>query len=168
MTLNGRSWIAAALAVSLLSTVAACGSDPDRAAGQSRLSDGGGGGIPLLGFGKKKAATASQNEIGVNSFLWRASLDTLAFMPLSSADPNGGTIITDWYANPEQPKERFKATVYILDTRLRADGLKVAINKQALTANGWTDATVDPDVAIQIENKILVRARELRLSTLSN
>jgi len=103
------------------------------------------------------------NEIGVNSFLWRASLDTLNFMPLASADPYGGVIITDWYANPEVPNERFKATVYILDTRLRADALAISINKQQLTANGWSDVAIDPDAELQIENAILTRARQLRL-----
>jgi len=61
------------------------------------------------------------SAIGVNGYLWRATLDTLAFMPLASADPYGGVVITDWYVNPDKPDERFKATVYILDSRLRAD-----------------------------------------------
>ena len=73
------------------------------------------------------APDGSPTQIGVNSYLWRATLDTLAFMPLASADPYGGTIITDWYVNPEKPDERFKCTVYILDSRLRADGLKVSV-----------------------------------------
>jgi Domain of unknown function (DUF3576) len=164
-----RSWTTAGAAAALLvSAVAlsACGSDPDRQDGQSRLGDSSGGG-GFLGIGGKKKEVAG-DQIGVNSFLWRASLDTLRFMPLVSADAFGGTIITDWYANPEAPRERFKATVYILDTRLRADGLNVSVNRQTLTANGWLDAPSDPDVAIQLENKILVRARELRLSTLPN
>jgi hypothetical protein len=75
----------------------------------------GGGGL----FGGHRAAPSTAANLGVNAFLWRASLDTLAFMPLASADPFGGVIITDWYANPEKPDERFKCTVYILDTRLR-------------------------------------------------
>lgn len=112
-------------------------------------------------------AARSAERIGVNSFLWRASLDTLSFMPLASADPYGGVIITDWYANPERPNERFKATVYILDTRLRADALNVSINKQQLTVNGWGEAAIDPATAVQIENAILTRARQLKLSTVS-
>jgi hypothetical protein len=101
----------------------------------------------------------------VNAFLWRASLDTLAFMPLSSADPYGGVIITDWYANPEKPDERFKLTVYILDTRLRADGLNVAVNKQVRNAAGvWVDAIASDQTATDIENAILTRARQLKLS----
>jgi hypothetical protein len=142
--------------------LASCGHNPDRAPGQSR-SEGGGG---FLGIGKKSKGSGDTGaQIGVNSFLWRATLETLSFMPLASADPNGGVVTTEWYANPEAPRERFKATVYILDTRLRADGLKVAINRQTLAANGWADAPSDPEVALQIENQILVRARELRLST---
>jgi hypothetical protein len=106
--------------------------------------------------------------IGVNSFLWRASLDTLNFMPLASADPFGGVIITDWYSDAAAPNERFKATVYILDTRLRADALNVSIFRQQQQNGQWVDATVDPDTEIQIENAILTRARQLRLSQLGN
>ncbi|MBY0562726.1 MAG: DUF3576 domain-containing protein [Hyphomonadaceae bacterium] len=103
--------------------------------------------------------------IGVNSYLWRASLDTLNFMPLASADPFGGVIITDWYSDPTTPNERFKATVYILDTRLRADALNVSIFRQQQVNGAWADASVDPETEIQIENSILTRARQLRLRT---
>ena len=72
--------------------------------------------------------------LGVNSYLWHASLDTLAFMPLQSADPFGGVIITDWYSAPENPNERMKVTIYILDRRLRADGLKIAVFRQTRSA----------------------------------
>src|SRR5262249_12861972 len=74
--------------------------------------------------------TAGGTAIGVNAYLWRATLDTLAFMPLASADPYGGVVITDWYVNPEKTDERFKCTVYILDTRLRGDALKVTVFKE--------------------------------------
>lgn len=119
-----------------------------------------------LTFGGDDAQQQQQPDsgIGVNSFLWRASLDTISFMPLVSADPFGGVIITDWYSDPTTPNERFKATVYILDTRLRADALNVSIFKQTQQNGQWVDATVDPDTEIQIENAILTRARQLRLS----
>jgi hypothetical protein len=122
----------------------------------------------LFGGGKARAPQ-SEASIGVNAFLWRASLDTLAFMPLSSADPYGGVIITDWYANPEKPDERFKCTVYILDTRLRADGLNVTVNKQVRDASGgWVDATASDQTATDLENAILTRARQLKLSNVQN
>lgn len=92
-------------------------------------------------------------------------METLNFMPLDQVDPFGGVIITDWYANPQVPAERFKANVYILDTNLRADGLKVSIFKQTQTANGWQDANIDADTARQIENAILTRARQLFIAT---
>ena len=115
-----------------------------------------------------RAATARTAGIGVNSYLWRATLDTLAFMPLNSADPYGGIIITDWYSNPEKPGERFKATVYILDTRLRADGLSVSVFKQIKdSAGAWADAPVSAQTDIDIENAILTKARQLRLSNLN-
>jgi hypothetical protein len=103
----------------------------------------------------------------VNGYLWRATLDTLAFMPLQSADPYGGVVNTDWYINPEKPNERFKATVYILDTRLRADGLNVTVFKQVSDGNGgWAPAPVADQTSTDIENAILTRARQLRLSNL--
>jgi hypothetical protein len=114
--------------------------------------------------GKKAPAQAG---IGVNSYLWRASLDTLAFMPLASADPYGGVINTDWYANPERPNERFKVTVYILDTRLRADGLTVTVFKQLKGADGaWVDSETSAQTAVDFENAILTKARQLRLSNI--
>jgi hypothetical protein len=106
--------------------------------------------------------------LGVNSFLWHASLDTLAFMPLSSADPFGGVIITDWYSAPDDKNERMKVTVYILDRRLRADGIKIAVFRQTNTGGVWTDAAVNPDMSTRLEDAILTRARELRLASESS
>jgi len=104
--------------------------------------------------------------IGVNSYLWRASLDTISFMPLASADPYGGTIITDWYANPNSPNERFKITVYILDQQLRSDALKVSVFRQAKgTGGAWLDAPADPRTGTKLENSILTRAREMRITS---
>jgi hypothetical protein len=103
--------------------------------------------------------------IAVNSFLWRASLDTVSFMPLSSADPFGGVIITDWYSPPEAPNERFKLNVFILDRQLRADGLRVAVFKENANGNGWRAAPLDKTTAINIENRILERARELKVAS---
>lgn len=103
--------------------------------------------------------------IGVNAFLWRASLDTIDFMPLVSADPFGGVIITEWYQPPTTTDERLKLNVYILDTQLRADAVKVAVFRQTLNGRGdWQDATVDPATSLELENTILTRARELRIA----
>jgi len=112
--------------------------------------------------------TGGQAQIGVNGYLWRASLDTLAFMPLASADPYGGVIITDWYAAAEAPNERFKATVYILDTRLRADGLNVTLFKQMAVGGAWVDSAISPQTETDLENAILTRARQLRLANINN
>jgi hypothetical protein len=156
--LKGAIFMVAALALASCSMFRADDSGASRADDNAGRSSGGGG---LFGGGGNRR---SEDGIGVNSYLWRASLDTLNFMPLQSADPFGGVIITDWYSAPTTPNERFKATVYILDTRLRADALNVSIFRQTNTGGSWSDASVDPDTEIQIENAILQRARELRLS----
>lgn len=129
----------------------------------------GGGGFPLhmIGGGPKTAPQPAPG-MGVNAFLWRSTLETLSFMPLASADPYGGIILTDWYANPEKTDERFKVTVYILDTRLRADGISVTVFKQVKDATGgWTNAPVSAQTSIDVENAILTKARQLRLSTIN-
>ena len=129
-------------------------------------------GCSIFGSETANTSTASSADIGpeengalgVNAYLWRASLDTLSFLPLASADPYGGVIITDWYANPDKKDERMKATVYILDTRLRADGISAAVFRETLTNGVWTPASVSPDTNVALENAILSKARELRLS----
>src|SRR3954468_13278170 len=125
-------------------------------------------GLAACGHGRgPQERVSAVGGIGVNSYLWRATLDTLSFMPLQSADPYGGVIVTDWYTNPEKPDERFKCTVYILDSRLRADGLNVAVFKQNKDASGaWIDAPHAGQTETDIENSILTRARQLRLSNI--
>lgn len=107
--------------------------------------------------------------IGVNSFLWRASLDTLSFMPLTSADPFGGVIITDWYTPPQTPGERFKISAFILDRTLRADGVRISVFRQSQQSPGnWIDSAVGDTMATDLENTILTRARQLRIRTLAS
>jgi hypothetical protein len=114
-------------------------------------------------FGKSKPDNQGVG-IGVNAFLWRASLDTVSFMPITTADAFGGTIITDWYQLPETPSERYKVNVFILDRQLRADGVKVSLFKQVKDASGtWIDVRTDPKMVIDLENSILTRARQLRV-----
>ncbi len=103
---------------------------------------------------------------GANPYLWRASLDTMEALPLVSADPFGGTIIYDWRSFEDSADERIKATVYILDSRLRADGVKVSVFRQVNQDGAWTDADTDPETGIQLENAILARARNLKASEL--
>lgn len=114
------------------------------------------------GFTRGMAGGGSGN-ISVNPFLWRAALDTISFMPITSADPFGGAIITDWYAPPETPRERFKINLLILAKELRSDGIKVTVFRQERDdSGGWSTAPVENNTAIDLENVILTRARELR------
>ncbi len=119
-----------------------------------------------IGIGKGAAGSAQAQDgggaLGVNAYLWRGALDTLSFMPLASADPFGGVIITDWYQPPTSGGERFKATAYILGRQLRADGVKVSIFRQVAQGGQWVDQPVSAVTTSEIENKVLARARELR------
>ncbi len=120
--------------------------------------------------GAKKADLAASRvtTIGVNSYLWRASLDALAKMPLLQADANSGVIITDWYANPANPGERMKVSVSIIDQDLRADALRVAASRQVAQNGAWVDAPVQAATVQKVEEIILTKARELRQSAIAN
>ena len=117
----------------------------------------GGGGTPRADLQAAQATT-----IGVNAYLWRASLETLGFMPMAQVDSSGGVIVTDWYANPQAPEERVKVTVYILDRDLRADGLRVAAVRQQQQGGNWIDVPVRAGTVQRLEETILARARDLR------
>lgn len=160
-----------ALLVSLL--VCACGvelGEPfDDSVERGKANEGGylfGGrtGVSLATLGQN--APGGPGGIGVNAFLWRATLDTLSFIPLASADPFGGVIISDWYAPPTSGgNERFKVNVLILDQRLRADAVKVSVFKQQKMDENWLDTAMNPTTASEIEDAILTRAREMWLDS---
>lgn len=132
------------------------------ACGGNKGSDGRNAALATYSGSGAQAAT-------VNRYLWAASLETLDFLPIFSADPIAGLIITDWYINPEAPTERLKTNVYILDSALRADALRVSVFRQAREEDGsWIDTTVNPATAREIENAILTRARQLRLNVIDD
>ncbi len=140
--------------------------DPIWKEGEDKNTLFGKGGLVLFNTEEEKPHAAGGGGIGVNSFLWRASLDTISFMPVNSADPFGGVIITDWHAPAETPRERFKLNVYILGRVLRADGVRVAVFRQIQDGNGWRDAPVAAKTDTRIEDAILTKARQLRRETL--
>ena len=124
------------------------------------------GGITGI-FGEKKKETASSDGafLGVNSYLWRASLDTISFLPLVSADPFGGVIITDWYRAPES-EERYKLNVFVTEPELTANALKVSIFKQQKRGSEWVDMPVTAADNIRVEDAILTRARQMKVANL--
>ena len=129
-------------------------------------------GLALTGCSKNRdvphsLAPSKMTMIGVNSYLWKAAVDTLSFAPLLQADSNGGVIVTDWYSSPNSPGERVKLTVSILDQDLRADALRVAASRQINQAGNWVDAPVAAATVQKLEDIILTRARDLRRATVS-
>ncbi len=132
---------------------------------QQRVGRIGGEQESLISFGDdKKKEEGGNNPLGVNSFLWRATLDTVSFMPIASADPFGGVIITDWYEDSKARGERFKINAMILDRSLRADSIRVSVFKQKQAPGGWQDITVPEGTARKLEDAILTRARQLRVA----
>jgi hypothetical protein len=130
--------------------------------------------LPLAACGGKRdtlgttdLAASKVTTIGVNSYLWRATLDTLSFMPLLQTDSNGGVIVTDWYVNPQVPSERMKVTVSILDQDLRADAVRVAALREVNRGGQWVAAPVQAATTQKLEDIILTRARDLRRASLA-
>jgi len=159
------------LAITVGTLLIACESldvkpNPEAPENQKRETIFGQDGLTLGGERGRKDDSGS-GGIGVNSFLWRATLDTISFMPINSADPFGGVIITDWHSPVETPDERFKMNIYILGRALRADGVRVSVFKQGRDASGqWNEAPVGENTSTDIENAILTRARQLRNETI--
>mgnify|MGYP001262383499 FL=1 len=136
-------------------------SEPLQATGSDSNKNGG---VIEAVFGTGEGARSEGSSISVNGYLWRASLDTISFLPLNTADPFGGVIITDWYTPPESPGERFKVNIYILDKALRADGLRVTVFRQRRTlGERWIEAKVNQKTGTDLENAILKRARQMRI-----
>ena len=159
------------LLLSVLLMLAACGEGEtykpqsqkdERWSEQGKLT--GEGGLTLFGGKSGEESGSGGGKIGVNSYLWRASLDTLSFMPLLQTDSSGGVIVTDWYANPKNPGERVKVTVTILDQDLRADALSVAASRQYVQNGTWVEAPASAATVQQLEDIILTKARDLRRS----
>lgn len=135
----------------------------DSVFGEGGLSFGSGG--SESGLGSLFGGEEPQGGIPVNRYLWQASLDTLSFLPLASTDPFTGVIATEWGATPDAPGERFKVTAYMIDGRLSASSLRVAVFREVRTDEGvWLPATVDPGTPRRIEDAILTRARQIRLA----
>jgi hypothetical protein len=138
-----------------------------RAAQASRL--GSGDGILIFGTDRsRRDAAADATGIGVNAFLWRATLDTLGFLPLTSADPFGGVVISDWFQPPGARGERFRATAYILGRELRSDAVRVTVFRQVQQGATWQDSATSPATNAEFEDRILARARELRAQSLAS
>jgi len=109
-----------------------------------------------------RLAPSRVTTLAVNTYLWRAAVDTVSFAPLLQANPNSGVIITDWYTNPRTPGERVKLTVAVLDPDLRADALRVTAARQVNQNGAWVDAPVTAATVQKLEDIILTRARDLR------
>jgi len=113
----------------------------------------------------REGGPAGQN-LPVNKHLWRASLDTLRFLPLTSTDPFSGVIATDWASNPDTPDERYKVTVYVTEPALAARALNVAVFRERRVDDAWSPSPVSDATPRRLEDAILTRARQMRVAEL--
>lgn len=139
---------------------------------ETRLQTGGGlfgkKGLSMSGLINQDSETNTVvGSIGmsINTYLWQGALDTLSFMPLSSADPIGGTIITDWYSSTNNPDERCKLNIFISGKELKTQNLRVASFCQNYQNNRWVNKDINDDNNIKLENAILNKAKKLKLES---
>ncbi len=135
---------------------------------ENRLRSGGGllgqKGLSLGEIKKSKKTTVSTIGLPINPYLWKGSLETIDFMPIASADPFAGIIITDWYASQSAPNERCKINVFIRGYEMKTDNLKVNSFCQSLSNGQWVDIKNNIDNDAKLENAILNKAKKIRLS----
>ena len=140
---------------------------------ETRLQSGGGlfgkGGMSfgsiLGGNNQEQNTSAGVIAMSVNPFLWRAALETIDFMPLSSADQIGGTIITDWYSTSGNEKERCKLNIFITGINLKTENLRVVSFCQEFKNPTWVNKEIEKENNIKIENAILNKAKKLKLQS---
>lgn len=137
---------------------------------QNRLITGGGlfgkkASIDLLGGGKDSQQTSFGMGLPINPFLWKASIETISFMPLASTDPFAGTIITDWYAAENNIGERCKLNIFINGADMKTDNLKVLSFCQSLKNNQWVNSPSNSEDNTKLENAILNKAKKLKLTS---
>lgn len=151
-----RKWMTTAIAMSGVSLLSACSLFTRTQTGITPPHN------HLLAEDRGASGGETSLKGGVNAYLWRASLDTLSFMPVATADAEGGIILTDWYTPPATHDERFKITAFVLDRRLRSDALRLSVFRQLKQDGVWVDTPPAPNTASDIATRILSRARKLR------
>lgn len=102
---------------------------------------------------------AIEDNRAANKYLWNASLETLSFLPLQQADPFSGVMVTGWGQAPSS-SQTYRATIYVTGASLDATSLKVAVFRRS----GSREVAASRDTVLAVENAILSRARELRIS----
>jgi hypothetical protein len=120
----------------------------------------------LLGIAKKpQKDLGPETGPGVSPILWQAALDTLNFAGMDSLDPVAGLMVTNWYSPKGKPGERLRITAFIKSRALRSDSIVVTVERQTRSAAGkWEDGSVSSNVADNLENDILERAREIHIA----
>ena len=115
-----------------------------------------GRGFRVMDLGKSKGGTfefASSNE------LWRASLDTIDFMPLASVNYSGGIIITDWYSADENSNESIKISIRFLTNEIRSDALDIKVfSKKCITPSNCVTSERQGNINTELKTKILKTA----------
>jgi hypothetical protein len=118
----------------------------------------------------KRGSTGGVFEFASSNELWRASLDVIDFMPLSSVNYSGGIIITDWYSNEQSQNESIKISIRFLTNEIRSDALNIKVFTRKCTDSLFNCKYVDTNKSLvaELKKEILKRAAKFKLEDKEN
>ena len=142
--------------------------DPDpRKRVQKNLEEG--KGFRLNDAVKKRVGRGGNFEFASSNELWRASLDIIEFMPLTSANYSGGIIITDWYSNNTNPNETIKITIRFLSNEIRSDAIDINVfYKKCDAENRCVVQKNNENIESELRREILKKATIYQKQTKAN
>ena len=118
---------------------------------------------PIISLGGRKQKGADI-EFSSSNVLWRATLKSLEFLPLSNTDYSGGIIVYDWYSQVNNPKEQIKISVQFLNNELRSESIKVTAHKKVCdSTDRCSNSTLDQNFANSVKESIIATARTLKI-----
>jgi hypothetical protein len=135
--------------------------EPDPQKRAREFADKGGG---IFGDINNKKSSSTSVDFASSNVMWKATLKTLEFLPLSNTDYSGGIIVYDWYSQTNNPREQIKISVRFLSNELKSDSIKVIAHKKICdSAEKCSNSTLDEKFSNTVKENIITSARLLKI-----
>jgi hypothetical protein len=135
--------------------------EPDPQKRAREFADKGGG---IFGDINNKKSSSTSVDFASSNVMWKATLKTLEFLPLSNTDYSGGIIVYDWYSQTNNPREQIKISVRFLSNELKSDSIKVIAHKKICdSADKCSNSTLDEKFSNTVKENIITSARLLKI-----
>jgi hypothetical protein len=135
--------------------------EPDPQKRAREIADKGGG---IFGDINNKKSSSTSVDFASSNVMWKATLKTLEFLPLSNTDYSGGIIVYDWYSQTNNPREQIKISVRFLSNELKSDSIKVIAHKKICdSVDKCSNSTLDEKFSNTVKENIITSARLLKI-----